>query len=1339
MPLVRFQVRNEYALGQPELYKETDVEDPKAVLDGVAVAGLVGILRQLGDLAEFAAEVFHGLQEQLTTTASRSQKLKFRVQNIEAALPPIEKAILAQNSHIHFAYTAGSEWHPRIQNEQNHFIYNDLPRFIMDSYEECRDPPRLHILDKFDTGGPGSCLKRYSDPTFFRRASGGFKELDAEKVQRDKKARKVKKKRSIRRKGSSLQNGSISSHSERSQFFQPTVNGRTSSSHTDSTIDLTLKSDLGDRSNSVDSGNGSNHIECVFRPSSSAQPEEQKSSSSAQPEEQKSSSSAQPEEQKSNGFSSRSFQGDDSRDSGFSEEQSRVADDNFLHCSSPKQLHHRSPGITWVGKKEREEPGVADDSFLHGSSPELIPLSSSCGVWDEKAEGEQPEVAGKSFQCGSSPEQLLPSFSSVTWDEKEEISEAESQHFDRDEAPDVLTVDSAVEMRESGAITEIHNPNDVWVEDDNVPGPSSTVVPLDDVESETDNFMDALNTIDSESENELDYQTKHEVKQIECSIDEGRTDDGHNEVSAGTSGQANHEVEQIECSIDEGRTDVGHNEVSAGTSGQANHEVEQIECSIDEGRTDVGHNEVSAGTSGRTYHEAKQIECAIDDGRTDVGHNEVSAGTSGRTYHEAKQIECAIDDGRTEDGLNEVSAATSGHHPQYDSYVLPDISSDHGITTDVLLPVPLVIPAKEQTPDDSEESSASASDSELGILTSTTADAPGASEVESPVLDWPSVIVVKEEPLADIILKDSEKPRESSVTEFSQVEGPSMIAVKEAEEPLTDIVLNDSIKPQESSVTEFFNVEPIKLWTNGGLLGLQPSKPPDFNVSNAASQGSQTNTAEVVNSPMPSNNCDNSERPSGSGSSESWHDDNAAIAKDASNSNYRSRFHPHGGGLNTPGNGLPLGTYIKFTTSGGASHETDGHPSQKIFGLGQRLLANGFARNITLPPSSESELSKSSPQLAESEKKGRQPMVKFQASQPNDLDIRFGHKSSDYLTSSPPLEHMKLSFQPTDGVEASKLQLKFPDGNFCNESSTDMFPSFQLVPDSATGRNDAISDSDDDTFCRSSPYLSDDCLSHHSDSDSDQWEAGQSPERVHNSDDDASCSIPFPSMESFTAPMKLGEIETNRLTERADGDAVSSCLSTSVLDLPSFDSVKPPLEEVRHEDQSPPLKLQQLKSSSPLPPPLPPAQWWLSSESKPTSDIVQSKPQDAATPQIAFIPKFLVPPTSQQPKPAPATEQQAHPAIVPFTPKRKNEPKLNWQKEANPYPPANGKVTHEQEDFLHQIRSKSFSLRPTAPSKMNLGGTTTVDTVTEILKKANAIRQVVASDVDDDDDAWSDP
>lgn len=52
MPLLRVELRNEYGLGAPELYAVPNKEDPKEVLEGVAVAGLVGILRQLGDLAE---------------------------------------------------------------------------------------------------------------------------------------------------------------------------------------------------------------------------------------------------------------------------------------------------------------------------------------------------------------------------------------------------------------------------------------------------------------------------------------------------------------------------------------------------------------------------------------------------------------------------------------------------------------------------------------------------------------------------------------------------------------------------------------------------------------------------------------------------------------------------------------------------------------------------------------------------------------------------------------------------------------------------------------------------------------------------------------------------------------------------------------------------------------------------------------------------------------------------------------------------------------------------------------------------------------------------------------
>ncbi|TQE02382.1 hypothetical protein C1H46_012021 [Malus baccata] len=54
------KVQNEYSLGQPQLYKEVNREDPKAMLDGAAIAGLVGILRQLGESSETAA--YHHFQ-----------------------------------------------------------------------------------------------------------------------------------------------------------------------------------------------------------------------------------------------------------------------------------------------------------------------------------------------------------------------------------------------------------------------------------------------------------------------------------------------------------------------------------------------------------------------------------------------------------------------------------------------------------------------------------------------------------------------------------------------------------------------------------------------------------------------------------------------------------------------------------------------------------------------------------------------------------------------------------------------------------------------------------------------------------------------------------------------------------------------------------------------------------------------------------------------------------------------------------------------------------------------------------------------------------------------------
>ncbi|XP_078431390.1 SCAR-like protein 2 isoform X2 [Wolffia australiana] len=190
MPLMRFQLRNEYGLGDPELFRgPAKREDPNALLQGVAVSGLVGIIRQLGDLAEFAADVFQDLHEQITTTASRGRAMMARMRRIEDDLSAVEKAVHDQTSHIHFAYTVGSSWHSTVRIDCEHLRRSDLPYFMMDSYEGCREPPKFSSLDQFDSSGAGSgsCQRRYSDPTFFKIASSS---MQSGKNRKNKKSQK---------------------------------------------------------------------------------------------------------------------------------------------------------------------------------------------------------------------------------------------------------------------------------------------------------------------------------------------------------------------------------------------------------------------------------------------------------------------------------------------------------------------------------------------------------------------------------------------------------------------------------------------------------------------------------------------------------------------------------------------------------------------------------------------------------------------------------------------------------------------------------------------------------------------------------------------------------------------------------------------------------------------------------------------------------------------------------------------------------------------------------------------------------------------------------------------
>ncbi|KAL3576189.1 hypothetical protein D5086_021472 [Populus alba] len=1055
MPLVRFEVRNELRLGQGEQCREANrEEDPKAVLDAVAAAALVGILRQLGDLAEFAAEVFHGLQEQVMSTASRSHKLMVRVQNIEAALPPLEKVVLSQTSHIHFAYTAGSEWHPCIQNEQNHFINNDLPRFIMDSYEECRDPPRLHLLDKFDTGGPGSCLKRYSDPTFFRRASSNATEPDAVKVPKDKRARETKKKHSSQRNRDSAHHASMSNHSGRMQFTTPTINGQTSPSQTASTIDMTLKYDAGDPSDSFDSRTGSGYVECVFQLNSSVRAEE----------------------------------------------------DGLKEFSSSFMKHNDVHGSVFPDG----QPDIADNS----SSPEQIAaLSSSCVTWDEKAEIVEP----RGQHC-------------------DEVSEMHAAESDLD-TQDRLT-----------ANLKNPNPLNIVLDDANTPKSSSSNSQLDEVESEPDDFMDALNTIESESENDSDCQTKHEVEQFSSNVD---------------------------------------------------NEVEE------------------------TIH---KVTAHISDHHL--------------SEYESRTLSASLNENIPRESPNSVSSKSFAHEQEY------HISGK-----------------------------SSKLDSSPGIEFSTSADAIDNSKVE--FVSDPS----------------------------SSVSATSILNVQE---PLSNKSIRSSNRSQESQA-DFSSVHSTAFWTNGGLLGLEPSKPPDFAVSNATSSDYVTRSEGEAGLPpnhtsMSSNDgggpgrlikdAGNMERvPSSKGSTSLQEDQGTKVEKPGDIFHHGNNYsHSYEDGQKittavTPGNELQHDSDSKVMPIE-SSQDNDENSSQR-HEFGHRLLVNDFSRKMSLVHDGECEPTRLL-RTSTLEQQSWRNEVTHQATPEKACNEQFGSKySNDALMSSPPMEHMNISFHRINGFEDSKLKLKIPDGNHGNASIRDMFPSFQLIPEAAIPLRHVGSESDDDTFCRSSPYMSDDCLSHDSESHSEQWESDESPESKDHELYDASRRI-FPG-ESFSSSPQLGEAGNNGicvdmgLPSMYTENGADLYLSAS-LDLPSFDAMNPVLNGKTRDNlvQRNQLELEYLNDSTPLPPPLPPVHWRVS---KPHSDISEGKQHALSKAhEHAFDTKPLESTVPQQPKPAPAVEQKKKEDTIAFKPKSKEQQEFNCQKEANQS--AKGKDIDEKEDFLHQIRTK---------------------------------------------------
>ncbi|KAG2594954.1 SCAR-like protein 2 isoform X1 [Panicum virgatum] len=1372
MPLVRFEVRNEVGLGDPDLYggggggtavgagaagkrgvSAPGEEEPKALLEGVAVAGLVGILRQLGDLAEFAADVFHDLHEQVIATSARGRKVLTRVQNIEAALPSLEKAVKNQKSHIHFAYVPGSDWHTQLQNEQNHLLSSDLPRFMMDSYEECRDPPRLYLLDKFDNAGAGACLKRYSDPSYFKKAWDMMRADKTAHHQREKRSQKIK------RKGSRLR--------------EP-YHGEATSRHRSGELrrSLTAGQPVNSREFASPSTDGQSFSEHRSTPDARSNPE------------------------------------NISRSSSFSSKAQLSSVDQALDIK-PSTVPHENGH----GKSSNTKLQNTSDLPLHV-------LHSSNSVDDARYDLKQ----------GSLPGDVVARSPYVKWDEKSAIIMSTSSVYCDD-----VVMDKA-EGAESTCISAVqkeiaHKGMDTLEQQDALLKKTKSPSALnhhDEIPGEADNYMDALNTLESETETEPELQTKNQVMPSPSS-----------NAEAPQVGAVDDIVSQHPDFPVADFTDTCQDSNISFTSERAI----EFPCLSNADSPEISQLEFSDYTSVTMYKDSSVI--------TNIHESsaEGACGDPSEISESELQVHTAIPPNGRSPVYNQIPESKAKDGPgDFPEIPEPEFSANMTTTSNEESAVANQnLESKVENTGDIDDSTNDVVSTISNVLIGEEAfkTAPAAKESPGDISDdsW----VVSESSPQDYPRKKHEELGDCGVSEVSNSWSEPLNEPSENRCATQDVCTNTTItstganevsnsqceplkEPLENRLatqgiptntsTASTGVPPVKLWTNAGLFGLEPSKPPVFGAQDAPREDTPPGLKEL----QPSHSVEftelNCSKPI----------ESAVVDVPNGNTSITSSFvgklvgiRPGSANLNSAGtnqSGARIHDQVHGQTDGPSDfsssfeHNTmigkqtsiselleseesaengtemystnmrnDMHmvSASNFSSIAQRFLANTLQRrNSHLPMSSE----RLNADASVNDESTINPIVEpsqsvfmenSQSENKTENEMNGLSKSSMFSSrqysekSSPPLEYMKISFHPMSAFEMSKLNLDFCDGNLHENSDDMMLPTFQLLSESSIPQPGSGSESEDDTFGRSYSYSSYDELSPRLYSNSEVWDQEdgvglEERELYDDSNQIGSSTAPLSSYMGFEQMNLSGVKSTISLADTGDQNGLGTLESHSVEELPNFDTLMSRNNDQNDEASIPhnPVNLPPAEDPLPPPPPLPPMQWRM------TRQTTSLEEERGITAKGIFQKSSSLPHvhTSALEEPHPPTalpDPQGHAKEVDVQKtdgvKEITNPSsiidiksslLQQIRDKSEQLKPNGherskavgsdvKSLDEREELLQQIRSKTFNLRRTNAPKTDTSSQSAANSnVVAILEKANAIRQAVASDEGGDDDNWSD-